>query len=89
MKKVLKTHFEEGKKIQYSLTESEIVLEKEKVSTYGIEISENIALGKKQTAEISDITSDYEKAESLFEKIVRLGADTSSLKSIAEDFILS
>lgn len=89
MKKVLKTHSAKNSLTQYNLIENEIRIDDNKVLTYGIEIVDSMASGKRQTTEVLDITSNYEKAEILFYKIIRLEIAASSLKDIVDDFIIS
>lgn len=89
MKKVLKTQNTADSKTQYNLVASEINLDDDAVITYGIEIAESLSSGKTQTTEILDITSNYEKAEGLFDKVVRLEINASSLRGIVDDFIIS
>ena len=89
MKKVLKTQSSVNSKTQYSLVASEINLDDDVVITYGIEIAESLSSGKTQTTEILDITSNYQKAEILFDKVVRLEINASSLRGIVDDFIIS
>lgn len=89
MKKVLKTQNTADSKTQYNLVASEINLDNDAVITYGIEIVESLSSGKTQTTEILGITSNFEKAEGLFEKVVRLEINASSLRGIVDDFIIS
>lgn len=89
MKKVLKKYNTKDNSAQYNLVGSEIDLDNNVVLTYGIAIVESLASGKTQTTEILDITSNYEKAESLFDKVVRLEINASSLRGIVDDFIIS
>lgn len=89
MKKVFKAHPAKNGSAQYNLVGSEVNFDDKTILTYGIEIVESIASGKKQTTEILDITANYEKAEVLFDKIVRSEIAASSLKDIVDDFIIS
>lgn len=88
MKTTLKTQNSKDSLTRYNLVRSEILLDNRKVYTYGIEV-ESLKLEEKQKSEVLDITTNCERAEKLFEKIIRLEITASSLKDIVDDFIIS
>lgn len=88
MKTTLKTQNSKDSLTQYNLIRSEILLDNRKVFTYGIEVESAGSEGKYKS-EVLDITTNCERAEKLFEKIIRLEIAASSLKDIVDDFIIS
>ncbi len=88
MEKVLSTLNSKDGSIRYSLVESEVQFDGEKALTYGIRI-ESLKSANKKKSEILDITTDYEKAEILFNTMVQLEITPVTLKDVAEDFVNS
>lgn len=88
MKTILKTQNSKDRLTQYNLVRSEIQLDNKVVFTYGIEV-ESVNSEEKQKSAVLDITTNCERAEKLFDKIIRLEITPSSLKDIVDDFIIS
>lgn len=88
MKTILKTQNSKDGLTRYNLVRSEIQLDNKDVFTYGIEV-ESANSEEKQKSAVLDITTNLEKAEKLFDKIIRLEITPSSLKDIVDDFIIS
>lgn len=88
MEKVLNTLNSKDNSIRYSLVESEVQFDGEKAMTYGIRIESLKSVNRKKS-EILDITTDYEKAEILFNTMVQLEIAPVTLKDVAEDFVNS
>lgn len=88
MKTILKTQNSKDRLTQYNLVRSEIQLDNKVVFTYGIEV-ESVNSEEKQKSAVLDITTNCERAEKLFDKIIRLEITSSSLKDIVDDFIIS
>lgn len=92
MEKVLKAQNSKDNSTRYSLIESEIQFDGKKILTYGIKIeslSSGEGSGEDAKSEILDITTKYEKALILFNKVVKLEITPMILKDVAEDFIVS
>lgn len=86
MGKVIKTRDSKDNSIRYSLVESEVKCDGEKALTYGVRI-ERLKLKDDKGSEMLDITTNLEKAETLFDKMVDLEIHPVTLKNVAEDFV--